>query len=290
MFTLLRDIDWTILGLVRHGRTWFWNYFFLGWNFVDTQFFFVLLISLVWIFVNRKWGIRLFLMSAVSRIFIVFLKEFFQLPRPYLEDPTLPLIFVGGMGFPSGAAQTSIWLPGLWIYSSRSTLSWVIGVPFGILLSFSRVYLGVHYPSDLIGGWVAGTTLLLLYTTYWTEWEEKFLLLPSRKRFAFTQAALLLLSYLLGSYHFKLLWATASGLSWGDLLLNEQYPFYFSSSKLRDGLVCLAGMGAISVAITPFFGFPVAAFFWGLWFTIGPALAHHYVLPRLPTLSLRRSK
>lgn len=98
------------------------------------------------------------------------LKFFFQRPRPVLD----PLIEATNYSFPSGHAMNSTIFYGLlafyiFHFTRKKLASLVMGIVCGliiILIGFSRVYLGVHYPSDVIAGFVVGgwwlvTTLLM---------------------------------------------------------------------------------------------------------------------------------
>ncbi len=93
------------------------------------------------------------------------LKYFFQRERPSLPH----LVEATGFSFPSGHAMMSfvfygmltylIWLnfPGRWI--RFTTVS--IAVVLVLLIGLSRIYLGVHYPSDVLAGFAAGSFWLV---------------------------------------------------------------------------------------------------------------------------------
>ena len=93
-------------------------------------------------------------------------------PRPVVS---LHLIAQGGYSFPSGHAMTSLVVYGLlaiWICrffrekESGSAAVIFTVVPAALLIfgiGFSRIYLGVHYPSDVLAGWGFGTFLLTVF-------------------------------------------------------------------------------------------------------------------------------
>jgi len=91
------------------------------------------------------------------------LKEFFSYPRPFDLDPSLGLIHVSGYGLPSGAAQSVILLGGLLLSCWKSYWSWCIAFVYITSVSFSRIYLGLHFPSDILAGWGVG---FLLWTFF----------------------------------------------------------------------------------------------------------------------------
>jgi membrane-associated phospholipid phosphatase len=89
------------------------------------------------------------------------IKDLFTRPRPFFEHP---LLLETSYSFPSGHAMESFVVYGMLAYFAVLTLrSWrartavVIGVAFlVILIGFSRMYLGVHYFSDVVAGYAAG--------------------------------------------------------------------------------------------------------------------------------------
>lgn len=91
-------------------------------------------------------------------------------PRP---DEAMFLIEQGGWSFPSGHAITSMFFFGMLIWLIRrnvkniryaNILTVLFIVPM-ILIGISRVYLGVHYPTDVLAGWCLGILVISVMTS-----------------------------------------------------------------------------------------------------------------------------
>lgn len=110
---------------------------------------------------------------AGSPILNLLLKEIFQRARPDLHR----LIEIGGYSFPSGHAMNAFTVYGiltflLWrhIYNRGGrTLLLFVSSFFILMIGVSRIYLGVHYPSDIIGGYFASGFWLAI-TIWFFQW------------------------------------------------------------------------------------------------------------------------
>lgn len=106
-------------------------------------------------------GLLLFLLAAVCVTMSDFvsskiLKDFFAVPRPCITLPDVHLLAgcTHSGSFPSSHAANSFAIAStLGFYEKRL---WLIGLPCALLVMFSRLYLGVHYPSDVAFGAVIG--------------------------------------------------------------------------------------------------------------------------------------
>ena len=96
-------------------------------------------------------------------------------PRP---SDVMHLVNEGGFSFPSGHSITSMFVYGLLIYLVRKNvknrkiadlLTIVLAVPL-ILIGPSRIYLGVHYPTDVLAGWCLGAAVVVI----WIKLIRKF--------------------------------------------------------------------------------------------------------------------
>ena len=115
-------------------------------------------------FAAGRWRDATLLVLALvaSELFFQVLKLLVQRPRPPLEDAR---IVQGSFSFPSGHAALSATFYGTIAYLlivhvvRREDLRILVGILAGLLvlaIGISRVYLGVHYPSDVLAGWAAG--------------------------------------------------------------------------------------------------------------------------------------
>jgi membrane-associated phospholipid phosphatase len=125
---------------------------------------FTALLVLYWC-VDEKKGLRLFLMFIISLWSNLSLKFLFDQPRPFFGgyDPSVGMIYERMGGLPSGHAQNTLvvffilasWVKNNWGYVCAAVLCLLIG--------FSRIYLGVHFPTDVIAGWITGGIILCGY-------------------------------------------------------------------------------------------------------------------------------
>ncbi len=113
---------------------------------------------LVGFLVSRRRGDALFFGLSVggSAVLNVVVKHLFGRPRPALWPSPAPETT---FSFPSGHAMGSMALVTALVVLTWSTrwrwLVVIVGSLFVFLVSLSRVYLGVHYPSDILAGWTA---------------------------------------------------------------------------------------------------------------------------------------
>lgn len=118
---------------------------------------------------------KLFLLAGVvgTAGLNVVLKHIVQRERPNINR----LIPEKGYSFPSGHSMMSMAFYGMLIflifkYVKNTALKWTLIVILTILLStigITRIYLGVHYPSDVIGGFVVSLTYLFILTEIYNK-------------------------------------------------------------------------------------------------------------------------
>lgn len=168
--SIIEDIDdFIIIQINRFRFTELEEVMILISSLASWQFIIIISTILFSILIWKKYyfmAVEICLVTAGSILVNVVLKELFNRPRP----EGMHVIEVISSSYPSGHSMTGMAVYGFFIY-----LVWIIGkdfllnVIFSILLlllivliGFSRVYLNVHYPSDVAGGFAAGLFWLAL--------------------------------------------------------------------------------------------------------------------------------
>ena len=129
--------------------------------------FYILLLPILYWFVDRSTAIRLTLLFLISAYLNAVAKAILGQPRPFTYDPrVLILTSATGGGLPSGHAQNAVVLWGYLALRWRKRAFSVLAVALIVLVSFSRIYLGVHFPTDILGGWLVGILLLAAFCRY----------------------------------------------------------------------------------------------------------------------------
>jgi len=164
-----RFLDWgveVIIWFQQHSPTL--DLPFKVFTFMGDQLFFMLLLPLVYWCLDRRAGARLAILFLFSAYLNAVAKVLAAQPRPYQYDPrVLQLYKAGGGGFPSGHTQNAVVVWGFLASRARHVLLWVLAGLLILCIPLSRLYLGVHFPTDLLGGYLLGLILLLLYL--WLE-------------------------------------------------------------------------------------------------------------------------
>lgn len=187
----------------------------------------IVFVSLLWIWGREQFVFPFIVAIAGAEFFTTFGKILLHRPRPdiayYVQD---------GFSFPSGHATIAVALYGFCAYVLiRTTSSWsrkvayVVGACFLIgLIGLSRIYLGVHYLSDVLAGYTVGFLWLLIAISI-NEW------LTSRRSGAFVrrwQRAGVITIVLI------LLWITAYGVLEGRYYPVRTAPQIQTVSTVQD--------------------------------------------------------
>jgi membrane-associated phospholipid phosphatase len=139
----------------------------------------VMLIGAIALYLGRRRRAALVLVAGVGGAAVIntLLKASFQRARPDLWEP---LVHEASFSFPSGHAMVSSALACSVIYILWRTRwqRWaiVLGLAYVFIIGLTRLYLGVHYPTDVLAGWLVGFTwVAILRAALWRSrrWRAK---------------------------------------------------------------------------------------------------------------------
>ncbi len=127
---------------------------------------------------RKPWGIPVSALAIATNMLRAVVKMLIGRPRP---DRIYHLVKEGSWSFPSGHALTAIAVYGflawnLWKLGKKWRWLAVICAVLAVSIGLSRIYLGVHYPCDVLGGWLAGAGLLLITIALTGHFSRKNLL------------------------------------------------------------------------------------------------------------------
>lgn len=137
-------------------------------------FYYLVLAPLFWVADRRRAGV-LFLLILASGLLNTTAKLLIHTPRP---DPQFARVLdfrpyrSGSNAFPSGHAQNAVvfWTSLAW-WVRRRWFS-VLAAGLTAMISFSRLYLGVHFPIDVVGGLALGAVVMIVLPPMLERWSR----------------------------------------------------------------------------------------------------------------------
>ena len=137
--------------------------FFQGVTFLGNAEFYLLLAPIFIWSVNYRLGARLGILLLLSAYINQALKELFMQPRPCEPRPDVCIDQADSYGLPSGHAQNAIVFWGVIAQWIGTAWAWIAAILLMLLIGISRIYLGVHFPTDVFVGWAIGIVILGIY-------------------------------------------------------------------------------------------------------------------------------
>ena len=149
--------EYPALALAAHGFT------FLGYAYALVP---ITLVAAGWLYWRGEGGAALLLLGATlsGRLLVVIEKIGFARVRP---EEQMRLVEVSSLSFPSAHAANSMMvflgIALIGFEGRRRRAAAIAAVILSLLVGLSRPMLGVHWPSDVVGGWAFGAAWVLLW-------------------------------------------------------------------------------------------------------------------------------
>lgn len=168
---IVQPLDNAIRVVVNAHRTVGWNNFFTHFtqlfNSHETVIWTVITIIVAFFLVNLNFGLQVTLTIGTGILLNRAVKLLIKRPRPSVNI----LMHYGSYSFPSGHSAASALILGslvlvVWQVVKRQWLRNTLTILLILLvlaIGFSRIYVGAHYPSDVLAGWCSGTVVVTGY-------------------------------------------------------------------------------------------------------------------------------
>lgn len=232
-----------IILFIQTFKTPFLDYFFQFITMAGEQPFFILLACwFTWCY-DKESGWRLGFIFLTGTAINSVLKDIFCIPRPIGRDEisSMRTHTAKGYSFPSGHTQSAAlcWFSLAKIYKGRYLF--IIGTAIVILVGISRLYLGVHWPSDVIGGALIGAAWVFTADYIWIRFNG-----AGNIRFTIIMLAIMITACILFPSNYMVrTTGAASGFLSGIILEKRYLNFHLSGNIINSVIRFITGIAFV---------------------------------------------
>ena len=170
-------------------------------SFLGSENFFLFVLPLVYWCLDAGLGVRIGMILLFSNQLNSLCKLALHGPRPYWYSADVQgMASETSFGIPSGHAQNAVAIWGTFARRLERTWGWVAAMTLALLIGLSRIYLGVHFPHDVLFGWLLGGLLLWAVAKFWNPVVARLKQISLAKQLLLAfglSIALLLISWLM---------------------------------------------------------------------------------------------
>jgi membrane-associated phospholipid phosphatase len=139
-----------------------------AFSFLGSEDFFMMVLPLLYWSVDAAIGLRVGVVLLVGSSLNDAFKLAFHAPRPYwISSKVQAFASETSFGLPSGHSSTAVGVWGMLASRVKKPWAWIVAILVIFLIGISRMYLGVHFPSDVLLGWLLGAAILWLSIRLW---------------------------------------------------------------------------------------------------------------------------
>jgi membrane-associated phospholipid phosphatase len=239
-------------------------------TFLGEEQFFLLVMPILYWCVDAALGLRIGVILLLSAGLNDVFKVLFHGPRPFWIDTRVKALrFENSFGVPSGHAQIAAAVWGMLAALVNRAWFWVISIAVIFLIGLSRVVLGMHFPIDVVAGWLIGALLVwvvLRLETPIKSWMSRYNLSGKILVVLAASLALVLLGVLarltVENWQIPTEWVKNATLAYPDLPPDQKPIDPLNPSGLVTVAGVLFGMGAGALWLAQTGGFEAGGAFW----------------------------
>jgi membrane-associated phospholipid phosphatase len=139
-------------------------------SLLGTAEFFLLVMPILYWCVDANLGARMAVVLVATNGLTDLARLFFRLPRPYWTDRRVQALSTEpSYGMPSGHSSTAAALWGYLAVQLKRAWVWAVLLVLIALIGLSRIYLGVHFPSQVVVGFALGAAVAWAMVAYETR-------------------------------------------------------------------------------------------------------------------------
>ena len=146
-------------------------------TFLGTIEFYILFIPFLYWCVDQKLGLRVLFILILTDVPASYFKQLLHEPRPYWLGGVKALADEPSYGIPSSHASNTLSVWGLIATTAKKSWLWTLSVLLVLMIGLTRLYLAAHFPQDVLGGWLLGFVMLVLFikveSRFLAWWKQK---------------------------------------------------------------------------------------------------------------------
>jgi len=157
---------WVFMYFNMHGRRAPWlDWMMLGLTQIGNFIFAMVIALILFLRGNHLLAYELILGILTLGLVVQIMKVLFHRTRPYIKLKNIRIVGsrASGHSFPSGHTSQSFFMATLLLhYYHVGVYVWLVLYAIALMVGITRIYVGMHYPRDVLGGAILGTTWGLL--------------------------------------------------------------------------------------------------------------------------------